>query len=64
MTTGRPERSGVLLLRVWTETGTKDGLRVRVVTCEPPLPPVLLAPRVGVHSVLGVVDAWLQSLQD
>jgi hypothetical protein len=56
-----PERSGVLLLRVWTETGAEDELRVRVIACEPPAAPELLAPRVGVRGVLGVVESWLQS---
>jgi hypothetical protein len=51
----------MLLLRVWTETGAKDELRVRVVACEPPAKPEVLAPRAGVQGVLEVVEAWLDT---
>ncbi len=57
-----PERSGVLLLRVWTETGSASDLRVRVLAAEPAGSPKVLAPRVGLDGLLEVVRAWVEEL--
>ena len=62
MTDESHERSGVLLLRVWSETGSPDDLRFRVVVAEPPASPRVLGPGVGLGGLCAVVTAWVDEL--
>ncbi|MGH9276716.1 MAG: hypothetical protein ACRD12_01195 [Acidimicrobiales bacterium] len=57
-----PERGGVLLVRVWTETGDLADLRARVVAAQPDLPSQVLATQTGLDGLLEVITAWLEDL--
>ena len=56
-----PERTGVVLLRVWIENGSPDGLRVRIVAetvpraTEPPFERVVAT----VGEAVEIVRDWL-----
>ena len=53
---------GTLVLRVWREPGTEEGLRIRVMAAEGTQEPVTVSVASGPESAIESVRAWLAGL--
>ncbi|HJU00821.1 MAG TPA: hypothetical protein VJ966_06390 [Actinomycetes bacterium] len=60
-----PERTGILVIRVWTEAGSPGRLRARLTqTGDLADPASTLATASDVHGVCDAVEAWLAQFLD
>jgi hypothetical protein len=60
-----PERTGILVVRVWLEPGTPDRLRARLTqAADLGDPPTTLATTADVPGVCAAVEAWLRQFLD
>jgi hypothetical protein len=60
-----PERTGILVVRVWLEQGTPGRLRARLTqAADLGDPPTTLATTADVPGVCAAVEAWLRQFLD
>jgi hypothetical protein len=60
-----PERTGVLVIRVWLEQEAPGRLRARLIqTADPGGTPATLATAAGVAGIRDAVEAWLEQFLD